>query len=193
MQPNPQPRQTTYVQPVGVIPGLKSVIGQTGQQVNIALGGSDPDAYQILQILDSLGQQFARMPIIRESAVRIVGRASDNDTSEQLRTILEFIRNNVKYVRDPSGSEYVISPLRMLQQIASGGYSQGDCDDHVLLFNSLVGSLGFAVRPVGVHLYSQSVFDHVISQVMYNSRWIDVDPCQKSGETPTYASKLVIQ
>jgi transglutaminase-like putative cysteine protease len=103
---------------------------------------------------------------------------------------MDFVRSKVVYVRDPNGTEYVISPVRMLSQINTDGRTMGDCDDHTLLFNSMLNSIGFRARAVGVRLFEDR-YDHVISSVLVGNQWVDIDTCIKSGQQPRYDMRLV--
>lgn len=185
--------RTTQIGGPVQIQGIKSVIGQTNQVVNIALGSANiPDSYQIIRILQALGEQFGRIPAVRESAIMVLGSMANDAAGYQVQKLTDWVKQNVTYVKDPDGSEYVISPLRMLDQIASNGRTAGDCDDHVLLLNSLLKSVGLDARPVGVKLYSKTRFDHVISSVFFNSQWHDIDPCAKFSPQPDYMERLVV-
>ncbi len=183
--------KVTVVKPVSVVPGVKS--SETNNQVMIRLGSSEPDSYQILRVIEYLGRHFSGLKVMRDAALRIIGDAGDHNVDVQLSRIADFVKSMVRYVRDPIGSEYVVSPFRLLLDIYDNGYVSGDCDDHVLLLNSLLGSIGFDVRPIGVHLYDQNLFDHVISNVMVDGKWVDVDPCAKDVPTPEYGDRLVVE
>lgn len=191
--PDPAKVRTTQIGGPVQIQGIKSVIGQTDQVINIALGSASvPDSYQIIRILQALGEQFGRVPATREAAVTILGSMANDAAGYQVQKLTEWVKQVVTYVKDPDGSEYVISPLRMLEQVASTGRTAGDCDDHVLLLNSLLKSVGLDARPVGVKLYSKTRFDHVISTVFYESQWHDIDPCAKFSPQPNYMERLVV-
>ena len=162
-----------------------------GQVHQLPLDFSSPDAYQIIAYLNSLAEQYAQMPEIREFTVALVNSKVNNDLYGQLTTVTNFVKDRLIFVRDPVYSEYVISPDRLLSMIAAEGRAYGDCDDHVLLLNSMLGSLGFVTRVCGVKLYEQDRFDHVISQVWYQNRWLDIDPCAKIVQQPEYQEKLI--
>jgi hypothetical protein len=83
----------------------------------------------------------------------------------------------VRYVRDPLGLEYVRSPIAMLGEYEKFGMANGDCDDQVLLSGSMLHSIGFAVRPVGVHLYDAQYYDHVALQIQGEKSIVNYDPC----------------
>ena len=161
------------------------------RQIPLPHGDLD-DSPQILSVLQQLAEAFAQSAWVREFTVRnVFTKITDNDLEKQVKLLLAWVRSNVTYVRDPIGTEYVISPLVLLGKIANGELAAGDCDDHVLLLNSMLGSVGFETRAVGVHLYEQDRWDHVISSVLVRGRWIDLDPCDKHEIGQVYLEKLV--
>lgn len=118
----------------------------------------------------------------------------DNDQAGQVRAVLAAVQSHLVYVRDPINAEYVISPVRLIETINQRGVAQGDCDDHVMLFNSALGSLGFVTKFVGVKFPPGKAtdFNHVISGVGYQGRLYLIDPCAKDGEQPDYQETLII-
>ncbi len=150
------------------------------------------DAPQILAWLNAAIEQFGRSPWIRAYTESILPRYTrNNDQVVILRTIANFVRDKLRYLADPEGSEYFIDPVELIQRINDKGYAFGDCDEHVSLLCSMARSVGFDARAVGVHLNDPVLWDHVIAQVHFNGRWLDIDPCVKSSETPDYRDKLV--
>lgn len=148
------------------------------------------DSPQILTILNNLGLQFANSPYVREMTVSLLQNVGNNNVAMAIQRIINFVRNQVQYLPDPQGVEYVISPVNMLQKIQATGQASGDCDDHVLLLISMLGSISVQARAVGVKLYEDR-YDHVVAEYLQNGQWNLVDPCAKSGVTPNYREKLV--
>lgn len=52
-----------------------------------------------------------------------------------------FIKKNVRYVRDITGCETIIDPLTMLDQLKRG-MATGDCDDHSTFLATLLVAAG---------------------------------------------------
>jgi transglutaminase-like putative cysteine protease len=158
------------------------------------------DAPQILAYLHALSMQFAQAPYVREFAVNRILRAArigDNDQGRQVEAVLNFVRRALTYVRDPVESEYVISPVNLLQQIDAGQQAFGDCEDHCLLLNSLLGAIGFPTRFVATLLREDATegrpahWNHVISSVFVGGRWVDLDPVAKGIMQPDYYEQLI--
>ena len=130
--------------------------------------------------------------MVREVAVEQLVGLSDNDIPNQIARLLSFVRERMVYVADPVNAEYIISPIRLLQQIHDRGYSNGDCDDHVMLFNTMLGSIGITTKFVGVKLGGASDYNHVISGVMIGDKMTLLDPCSKSGVDREYTDILTV-
>lgn len=173
-------------------PSVSNYTGLGGEVIHIPLGNGLPDAHQIIANLNDLGEKFARMPVVREFTVRVLGDSIGNNNLElQVTRVFQFVKDHVNYVRDPVWTEYVISPIRLITIINNGMIPAGDCDDHVLLLNSMLGSIGFPTRSVGVKLMTGDRYDHVISQVKVRGTWKDLDPCAKERSQPDYLEKLI--
>lgn len=154
---------------------------------------SGPDSLAILRLLDYFKRNYARAPVVRETAVSLLSEAcvANNDVRAQVATLTEFVKSKLTYVRDPSGTEYVISPVRLLGQIKEQGTAFGDCDDHALLLNTLMASVGIQCRFLGVKINSVK-YNHVICSAMVGAEWIDIDPCAKRNPQMEYKERLVI-
>ena len=85
------------------------------------------------------GQQDQR---VRELAERLVAGIFSHDYLSEYAAVLNWVRANIKYRRDPRTIEQVKTPQIVLQT------QNGDCDDMAVLIGTLVGSLGAQVRLV---------------------------------------------
>ena len=116
----------------------------------------------------------------------------DNDQLGQANRLIDFVRKNLTYVRDPIGAEYIVSPVRLLQNFLATGYMAGDCDDHVLLLNSLLGAAGIPTKAVGVKFGQTDRWNHVVSGIQLKGQLWLVDPCSKRLPQPEYQETLII-
>jgi len=80
---------------------------------------------------------------VREFALSILRNAGINshDYGREALAIGDFVKNNVTYRRDPEGTEHLIDPLLMIQDIQQRR-AEGDCDDMSLLIATLLISIG---------------------------------------------------
>jgi len=71
---------------------------------------------------------------------RFTPNQSHNYSYEAL-AIGEYVQNNMRYVKDPLGIEYLQDPLMMIENLERG-IAVGDCDDMSLLIATLLLSIG---------------------------------------------------
>ena len=163
-----------------------------GQTRLLILPDGQPDAVGILRHLADLAFLFSQNDVVRDTSISVIASSIDNNEWESINLITRFVREKVVYVGDPVDTEYVTSPVVMIQNIVNDGVTYGDCDDHVLLHCSMLGSVGIRCRPVAVKLNPESpVFDHVITEVYYRGSWRDIDLCAKYSNAVNYQEKLI--
>jgi hypothetical protein len=170
----------------------RPVNGTNGDILQLPLNDG-PDSPQILAYLRQLTDYFGRVPEVRQQAIAILQADSvgNNNLAMQISSLFDFVANHMIYVRDPSGGEFVISPLWVINEWRAGRRVYGDCDDHVLMLNALLQSIGFDTRLNGVKLNETIYYDHVIGQVFVDNTWRDLDPCNKGGAPTTFTDRLV--
>jgi hypothetical protein len=158
-------------------------ISEENGTVRYRVGYGATDAEQIISVLSRLIAEYGIDARIRRFTTSLFGDTVGNDDrSGQVRAITNFMEDYVRYVRDPLGLEYVRSPIAMLGEYEKFGMANGDCDDQVLLSGSMLHSIGFAVRPVGVHLYDAEYYDHVALQIQGDDgNIVNYDPCNPNN------------
>ncbi len=199
-------RPTPYIEPaalgVPVADFLDGFRGEgcddTPQSLRFELHDAEGDAAQIVRFLSRLSKGYATNPCIIAFARCLIGdHAKDNPVRENFETIAAWVLNKVIYQADPRGIEYVVSPVQMLRRWKAKGAAYGDCDDHVLLLNSLLGAVGIETRVVAVMLPAyedrpaSTVFNHVISQVNTGKGWFDFDACNKTNPLHKFTGERI--
>lgn len=99
----------------------------------------------------------------------IVGDVPGKDHRGEIDRVFRWVRDCIRYLRDPVGVELVQTPDKTLQ------YRQGDCDDQVTLLASLLGAIGIRSRFKAVGFMPGSL-THVFLEALDNSNWIALDP-----------------
>lgn len=145
---------------------------------------------QIVRFLNSAKDHYGTLPAIRAAALKIAGTKVNDDQAGHVARLAAFVRNAVVYVADPMNAEFTQTPDVMLLAIHRKGQTFGDCDDHVLLFSSLVESLGVPSEIVAVKAPGSFTFNHVVSIAYPNGEPIEIDLCAKDGPAPDYPEKL---
>jgi hypothetical protein len=167
----------------------------TPQQVNFQITDATPDSVQIVTAIYNFSIQYASNSYVRGIAEMLLPAGiQPNDTLGQYNAVATFILTHMVYVADPVGVEYMKSPVQHLKEICATGSTVGDCDDHVLLFNTLLNALGFTTYVVGVQAdpTQPGVFTHVISGVKLNGSFYYFDACNKSNPYEIPAGQLLV-
>lgn len=107
-------------------------------------------------------------PVIRNKALELVKYIPQKDSFARVRALWNYVKENIKYVKDINEVETVHYPTQVLAQKA------GDCDDHSLLLASLLESVGYPTlfKAVGVR---GSQLCHVYTQVHLGNKWISLE------------------
>jgi transglutaminase-like putative cysteine protease len=153
------------------------------------IGSGDTAIYNTVSKMKEIIRVSARNPYVREWAKNIVARISVNDKKGEAKAIFAFVRDNVRYTRDPLGFEYLQTPPVLLEDIrlyqsGKGNRPVGDCDDMTLLSLSLLKSIGFEVAIKVVSFSKNKQFGHVYGLVKIGDEWISFDcvrPDQEMG------------
>jgi hypothetical protein len=113
-------------------------------------------------------------PVIILTARRIV---KDKETNfERAKAIFDFVKQNIQYVKDPKGLELIRPARKILEDKA------GDCDEHVVLLNSLYRAVGFSSCLITISTpQAPDTFSHVYSAVKVDNIWYPVDTTVKTS------------
>ena len=144
------------------------------------IGSGDTAIYNTVAKMKSIISESSKNPYIREWAGKIVARVGVNDKRNEASAVFNFVRDNVRYTRDPLGFEYLQTPPTLLEDIrlrqeGKGERPSGDCDDMTLLSLSLLKSIGFPVAIKVVSFHDSRRFSHVYGLVQIGSEWVTVD------------------
>ena len=107
-------------------------------------------------------------PLI-ELARRITQHLPQKDFTGEVRAIHQYVRDNIRYVRDPDGLELVQTPEETLRVRA------GDCDDKSVLAATLLNATGHRVRFRAVGLNARGQYQHVFPETRIGTRWVSVE------------------
>lgn len=144
----------------------------------------DAGTVQTLRIMRALTDQAIRDPSVVRLARRIVADAG-RDQRRQLQAIYEWVARHVRFVRDPVTYDLVVSPLRLLSDIADRGWTQEDCESMASLVAALAESVGLQTRfhvisPLRPTSERDHRFTHVWAEALAGTQWIALDPALPS-------------
>lgn len=113
---------------------------------------------------------------------------SSGDVGTRVRAIDSWCRDHYRY-RDES-EEIVRSPEFMLQDLASQGFVEGDCDDIATFIVAILKTLGIPARLFAMQSQPGGTYDHVFAEG-YGGTWIPIDPTVTAGTVYTVYSQLI--
>ncbi|MFH0343581.1 MAG: transglutaminase family protein [Chromatiales bacterium] len=110
---------------------------------------------------------------VRQTAIDILLRRAvrPKDYLGEIKSLFEWVQQNVRYTKDTFRVEVLHSARRMLELLA------GDCDDMAILLGAMLESIGHPVRLVlsGPDPLKQDFFSHIYLEVFHKGRWIPLD------------------
>lgn len=126
---------------------------------------------------------------IRNKVIEITAGVPSKDFGAEISTIYEWVRENIRFIKDPVGVETVASPVRTLDLGA------GDCDDQAVLLASLLINAGHPVRFVAVG-FQPGIFSHVFTETRIGGHWVPLEttvPMAYIGWKPPNIRALMTQ
>ena len=126
--------------------------------------------------------------VVRLRVLRIVRKLVGKDWTGEARAVHEWVRDNIRFVRDITDVELIHDAERVLQ------FGQGDCDDKSILFCSLLESIGHPTRFVAIG-FAPDEYSHVYSETLLGKTWVASDTTENvpfGWEPPSPVSKLII-
>lgn len=111
--------------------------------IPFSLTGGDQAGIEAASLIKQIAHEFKKNVIIRNLSANLVYNLPSNDYYNETRRLYEWVRDNIRYLRDIRGCETLQYPTVTLPLIYSDqGIGQGDCDDHVILLASMLLSIG---------------------------------------------------
>ena len=138
---------------------------------------------KIVRILTDMIEDGMRDQVVREKAKQILAAANvqGHDELGEIRAITEWVQTHMVYRKEPLGVEIFHTGRRLIKDIESGN-SAGDCDDFVILWGSLLGSIGYPVGALIVDSNGDGVYNHVMGVTKtfspnkeFGDNWIPVE------------------
>jgi transglutaminase-like putative cysteine protease len=132
------------------------------------------------------GAQSARIRDLALAIVRGAGIAG-KDYRGEVDALHDWMREAIRYTRDPVGQERVQTP----EQTAFVARS-GDCDDAATLEAAFLGAIGHPTRFITIGLTPRA-FSHVYLEVFLKGTWLPLDPIALEHPAGWESPKAVIR
>jgi len=115
-----------------------------------------------------LAREGSKQPAVRTLALALTSANLQKDYRGEACSIIEYVRDKIRYVRDIKTVEALQSPeLTIL-------LGAGDCDDKSTLTAALLASLGHTCRFIAVS-FVPNQYAHVWTQVKLKNAWLDLE------------------
>lgn len=118
---------------------------------------------ETISFMTKVARNRSGHPKIRKLALNILNyyKIPSMHYRDEALAIGEYIKNHVRYVRDPDGIEYLQDPIDLVDQMVQGT-AQGDCDDMSLLITTLLLAIGHTPRFRAVRYNpNQDFYNHI--------------------------------
>lgn len=118
---------------------------------------------QIVALIVDCIEDGMRDQFVRQKALSIIGSrgVAGHDEINEIRAITQWVKANLRYVKEPVGVEIFHTARRLIKDIEQGK-GNGDCDDFVILAGALLGSVGYPVGALIVDSSGNGVYNHVM-------------------------------
>lgn len=123
---------------------------------------------QTLSLMAQFVKTYKKAPPVRELALFLTKNIAQKDWRGEISAIHEFVKNDIRYVKDINGIETVQSPVQTLRLGA------GDCDDKTVLAAALLEAIGHPTRLKAVGFIPNN-FNHVFPETKIGNKWVSVE------------------
>lgn len=130
--------------------------------------------FHTLALMREMVNQARIDPRVMTAAHSIIYLQRERDEVAEAKSLYEYVRDHVRYVRDVFGLETLAYPATTLQRLI------GDCDDQTTLLCALAEASGYATRLV-MAAYHSHEWEHVYCQIFANGQWWNADPIERGG------------
>lgn len=133
-----------------------------------AIPDGKPGTLATLKLMRELVRQGKKTLPIRSLAVELVRGNAQKDWLGEVRSIQEFVRDRIRYVKDVVDVETLQTPDKTLL------IGSGDCDDKSVLAASLLEAIGHPTRFVAVS-FDGLEYVHVYPETLVGRAWLSVE------------------
>jgi len=144
---------------------------------------------QTLKIMGRLVREYRASPTIYGLSRSLIQKVPQKSWRGEVDALFYFVRDSIRYVKDPVGAEAVQLPTITLE------IKSGDCDDKVTLLSSLLEAIGHPTRFCAVKVDGGSRYSHVFLQTKVGKRWVSLEtsePWPSGQQSPRITGKMLV-
>lgn len=139
------------------------------------LPAGDAGVSLTLTSLRQLVSQSQTSALVRAAVLDAVQEVPAKDGPGEVAAILEWVKDHVRYIQDPTEVELVQDPRYLLRSIQTEGWAAGDCDDLVGLLAAMLETAGYPTRFL-VQAGPGESFSHILVEALVDGEWVPLDP-----------------
>lgn len=175
--------------------GLGDAVASVERVERVPLKPGNAGTDQTIDVMSraAMGRYGAGSGRIRNLTLQVVREAgvAERDKAGEIVAVHEYVKNHLRYVKDPLWYEFVTHPETLAFERADG-----DCDDHVTLEAAMLGSIGIPSRFVVYGFKGAPQYQHVAMHAnVGGNQWVALDPIVKDQpagwEAPDATSRKV--
>lgn len=145
-----------------------------------------------VQLIADLVEESSQSPYIRKLSLDILraNGVKEKDGFGEVNTIFKWIKKNIQYRGDVFCRDSYHTAERIIE------LRSGDCDDFVILTDSMLASVGFPIGARIIAMKKDMPFHHIYSLVQIRGggtkNWYPLDGTDKDndvGDEPKWARK----
>ena len=156
------------------IPAGPQFSAQIPQMFSMPLSDGDEGTSQTIDRIRGLVDAGIKDLFVNRAAIGMVraARVRQFDFAGEIKSVYEWVRRNIRFIKDPVGKE----ALRTARETLTVGAGDCDCINSVLL-PALLGTIGHRTRLVTIssHPDAPELFSHIYAEVLLNGRWVPID------------------
>jgi transglutaminase-like putative cysteine protease len=141
--------------------------------------------------MSALVHQYQNNDELRAVARDVISAVPSKSYSAEARVLFYFVRDEIRYTRDPNRFELVQSPDKTL------AFGHGDCDDMSVLLATLLESVGHPTRFIAAGFMGGPI-EHVWVETKIGgrdgNRWFAMDATESEldfGERPPGITQVI--
>lgn len=158
----------------------------------------------VLRKMFELTTEATSDPKIIEFTSYLIRNVAERDQLAEANVIFKFVRDKIRYVKDPYALETIFSPQKVLglEKNSVGrwlyrGRMQGDCDCMCCVVASMFQVIGLPTRFVAIKVPTDPKnFSHVFVETKIDNKWYAADTIVKKSfgwSYPFVLQRLVIE
>jgi len=152
-----------------------------GEVIQYWIPRGDIGSYRTINIMKKIVNESLSDPLIVYTAQNIVSGCPGKDSFCHADRILNWIKLNTRFIRDPVGYDgipldLIHTPKVMIERIKDGQTIQIDCDDFSILAASLGKAVGLPAKFVILGFMEKNApFTHVYTILKTGKKWFQLD------------------